>query len=255
MSIKLIKIGRSPKNDVIINDESVSRFHLELFQDADGNVFITDLGSTNGTTVNGRKLVDSEILKSTDVVKVGSASPIQWKSYFTLPIEKDIDIEDQFITINTKSKKKQLLLIVILSFILVLVCVILLNNKFFPKDSKNKESIIKLDTIGKTKKSEGGEVTIKPHRDDIPEKNKRNIPEPTSGVITYSYDCMDQSLINTMSDFETGFIDGSGEVVTLSEEREAGKQLYNGCLVDYKFINDNRLKKIKTIKNKIRQLK
>jgi Protein of unknown function (DUF3662)/FHA domain len=48
-----IVIGRQSTNDVVLSDPNVSRQHAELTR-KDGRWTITDLGSTNGTTVNGR---------------------------------------------------------------------------------------------------------------------------------------------------------------------------------------------------------
>ena len=48
-----IVIGRQSTNDVVLSDPNVSRRHAELRRN-DGTWTLVDLGSTNGTTVNGR---------------------------------------------------------------------------------------------------------------------------------------------------------------------------------------------------------
>ncbi len=48
-------IGRSPENDIQLNDGSVSRRHLEISWKAD-RFIITDLNSKNGTIVNGKRI-------------------------------------------------------------------------------------------------------------------------------------------------------------------------------------------------------
>ena len=48
-----IVIGRQSTNDIVLSDPNVSRNHAELRRD-DGRWVLVDLGSTNGTTVNGR---------------------------------------------------------------------------------------------------------------------------------------------------------------------------------------------------------
>jgi hypothetical protein len=63
-------IGRLPECDVVLNDSNVSRRHAELRRNGDG-VFLTDLGSTNGTRVNGAPIRE-QILASGDEVSVGS---------------------------------------------------------------------------------------------------------------------------------------------------------------------------------------
>jgi hypothetical protein len=63
-------IGRLPECDVVLPDSNVSRRHAELQRKGDG-VFVTDLGSTNGTRVNGTP-VREQLLASGDEVTVGS---------------------------------------------------------------------------------------------------------------------------------------------------------------------------------------
>ncbi|MFI9330757.1 FtsK/SpoIIIE domain-containing protein [Kitasatospora sp. NPDC052868] len=49
-----IRVGRSGEADVPLDDPDVSRLHLALHLTADGRVAVRDLGSTNGTTLDGR---------------------------------------------------------------------------------------------------------------------------------------------------------------------------------------------------------
>ncbi|MER5351531.1 FtsK/SpoIIIE domain-containing protein [Kitasatospora sp. NPDC002551] len=49
-----IRVGRSGEADVPVDDPDVSRLHLALHLAEDGTVTVRDLGSTNGTTVDGR---------------------------------------------------------------------------------------------------------------------------------------------------------------------------------------------------------
>lgn len=72
-----IRMGRSSENDVSLPEAEVSRHHarLTLAGDAERRVQITDLGSTNGTFVNGRRIeqVHKPIpLEDGDVVRVGA---------------------------------------------------------------------------------------------------------------------------------------------------------------------------------------
>ena len=50
-----IKIGRHSDNDIVIDNIKVSRYHARLIKEND-NWFIEDLGSSNGTYVNGKKI-------------------------------------------------------------------------------------------------------------------------------------------------------------------------------------------------------
>ena len=65
-----LTIGRDSSNGVAINDAEISRKHARLtFQG--GKYVIEDLGSTNGTFVNGQRLSGPFVLKSGDVVSFG----------------------------------------------------------------------------------------------------------------------------------------------------------------------------------------
>lgn len=62
-------VGRHPSSDVVLNDPTVSRHHIELRRSG-GEVVITDLGSLNGTYVN-RIAMDRRVLADGDMVWVG----------------------------------------------------------------------------------------------------------------------------------------------------------------------------------------
>lgn len=49
----MVTVGRTSKNDVVVPDISISRFHAYFKQKADGVWQVLDAGSTNGTMVNG----------------------------------------------------------------------------------------------------------------------------------------------------------------------------------------------------------
>ena len=62
--------GRASSNDIQINDEKSSRQHFKLERRDDGFV-VSDLGSTNGTRVNGVKITEPVLLLNGDTVSVG----------------------------------------------------------------------------------------------------------------------------------------------------------------------------------------
>ncbi len=65
-----INIGRDVSNDFIINDVEVSRHHARLSRQGMQYV-IEDLGSTNGTFVNGQRLAGPHVLRAGDVILLG----------------------------------------------------------------------------------------------------------------------------------------------------------------------------------------
>jgi Protein of unknown function (DUF3662)/FHA domain len=68
-----VKLGRSRKCDVVVDDPNVSREHAEL-RPRGGSWVLTDLGSTNGSSVNGRRIDAPTVVKPGDEVELGSAS-------------------------------------------------------------------------------------------------------------------------------------------------------------------------------------
>ena len=66
-------VGRSPSADIVIGAGYVSARHAR-FSLMGQNLFVEDLGSTNGTAVNGQTIDDPVALRNNDVVTVGDVS-------------------------------------------------------------------------------------------------------------------------------------------------------------------------------------
>jgi transcriptional regulator with GAF, ATPase, and Fis domain len=64
-----MRIGKADTNDLVLTDDTVSRNHVELTRDV-GGVHVRDLGSTNGTKVQGSR-VQEAIVPPGSVLKVG----------------------------------------------------------------------------------------------------------------------------------------------------------------------------------------
>jgi predicted component of type VI protein secretion system len=72
-------IGRDLSNDIVINDPEISRRHSRLF--TQGNTFVLeDLGSTNGTFVNGQRLMGPNMLRPGDVITFGERMSLVFES-------------------------------------------------------------------------------------------------------------------------------------------------------------------------------
>jgi pSer/pThr/pTyr-binding forkhead associated (FHA) protein len=65
-----ITIGRAPGCKVNIDDTYVSQLHARVFR-RDGQVFLEDLGSTNGTFANGKKVSGPMPVRKGDTIQVG----------------------------------------------------------------------------------------------------------------------------------------------------------------------------------------
>jgi len=86
-----LRIGRSRENDIVFNDPKVSRMHAELVWQA--SVFtLRDLGSVNGTFVNGERLSESSrVLRDGDDIILGKQRLV----YEMLRIEQTEPLQDR----------------------------------------------------------------------------------------------------------------------------------------------------------------
>src|SRR6185295_13841542 len=73
----MMTLGRDVNNDVVINDAEVSRNHGRLTSQS-GGYLIEDLASTNGTFVNGQRLIGPKLLNSSDVVGLGETIVLEY---------------------------------------------------------------------------------------------------------------------------------------------------------------------------------
>ena len=65
-------LGRDLSNDIAISDPEVSRRHARFFTQND-NVLVEDLGSTNGTFLNGERISSPQQLRAGDVITLGES--------------------------------------------------------------------------------------------------------------------------------------------------------------------------------------
>jgi hypothetical protein len=72
LSAERIVVGRSRECDVRVDDGNVSRRHCELRRGDDATWVVVDLGSTNGTEVNGRTVQRTTPLDDGDSITIGS---------------------------------------------------------------------------------------------------------------------------------------------------------------------------------------
>ena len=67
-------IGRSSMNDLPISDKMLSRQHARIVKDDDGGLSVEDLGSRNGTFLNGERLATPQPLKAGDRITLGGVT-------------------------------------------------------------------------------------------------------------------------------------------------------------------------------------
>ena len=136
-----IVIGRDSSNGVVINDSEISRKHSRLtFQG--GKYVLEDLGSTNGTFVNGQRLAGPVVLKSGDVVSLGEQIVLMYdalsvdagatvissrksaaSALVVPPSAQVMPPPPSYSTPLVPAKKTNLTLILIIVGVLVLICV------------------------------------------------------------------------------------------------------------------------------------
>jgi hypothetical protein len=72
-----VTIGRSRGCDIVLDDPNVSRQHAEV-RPRGGSWVLSDLGSTNGSSINGRRLAGPEVLRSGDEIEIGN-TPLRFE--------------------------------------------------------------------------------------------------------------------------------------------------------------------------------
>ncbi len=65
-----IRVGRHPENSILLRDPKASRFHAIIYHKG-LRLILEDLGSTNGTRVNGAVVIKKRTLSSGDLIKIG----------------------------------------------------------------------------------------------------------------------------------------------------------------------------------------
>jgi pSer/pThr/pTyr-binding forkhead associated (FHA) protein len=82
--MRVLKIGRSSSNDIVVKDATVSSQHATLTISDTGEVRLKDLNSKNGTFVNGKRILQETLITAKDIVKAGN-SIVDWQKYLNAP--------------------------------------------------------------------------------------------------------------------------------------------------------------------------
>ncbi|WP_371823565.1 FHA domain-containing protein [Myxococcus sp. CA056] len=81
-----VNIGRTPENDLVLHDHGVSRLHARIVMRG-GQYFTQDMGSSNGTALNGSRLLGEQLLRDGDRIGVG---PVEF-TFLWVPPDGDED--------------------------------------------------------------------------------------------------------------------------------------------------------------------
>ena len=101
---EIILIGRGSESNFVVDDNSVSRQHAQIV-DYGTYYTVVDLGSINGTFVNGRRVASETTLHAGDELKVGNVA-VPW---------------EQLVQPPQKQKKAKVLLAILIPVIAVLM--------------------------------------------------------------------------------------------------------------------------------------
>jgi pSer/pThr/pTyr-binding forkhead associated (FHA) protein len=234
MKFRKVTVGRSRDNDVVLNHPSVSRHHLEFFFDPEGNVFLTDLNSSNGTFVNGRRISGSVQLRSTDIVKAGMSEPIPWKNFQRSGSSKLESTGpskpiyyDQPVNAKPSNVSPLKVVLITLSVILLLGVGGFLINEFVLSDAKP--------------------VAVDPALPNDEAKHPKKRQKDEAKEITYDLSCLEDeddmgstSVIDALETIDSDMTEAFGGEVSIAEEEEIGDQLLKDCRKQYRFIDSGK---------------
>jgi hypothetical protein len=91
----VVRIGKAKDNDFVVNDLYVSRYHAKLTRDEEGELLIEDVESTNGTFVNGDRVIRKKIT-TTDTVMLGNHYVLNVRDV----LKYDNDYSEEFVALK-----------------------------------------------------------------------------------------------------------------------------------------------------------
>jgi len=101
----LIKVGKRDTNDMVIKDKAVSRNHLEVEYTSD-SFLLRDLGSTNGTFLNGNKVKEAYLAPG-DLIKLGNTT-MEFSAYDEKVAIEPSEKEEFGQMVGTSKKMRQI---------------------------------------------------------------------------------------------------------------------------------------------------
>ena len=214
--MKVITIGRSQDNDIVVNDVKVSRNHLQIVQDDNGNCSVVDLSSSNGTFVNGQRITGRIRLHPNDIVQIGNTK-LPWQSYLNPIITNSVPEPAQ--------KDKRIIWYVASAVVLLM----LIGGAYLYISSNNKKKIEKQEQLRIAKEN------------DLKEQYKQKLLEAenytkeaenlykkaiTTGDAAYKKLADEKTKLSEEAAKEANTLDG--EIKELQKQLEATKQQLDG---------------------------
>jgi pSer/pThr/pTyr-binding forkhead associated (FHA) protein len=129
--LDVVTIGRSIENNMVVDEAHVSGYHARVFEQS-GQVLLEDLGSTNGTFINGKRVKSLTVLNDGDTLQFGTRVrfKISWLSedyedhtVVGTPQELPNDISQKPLEVPKPGRKKKIpIWVIIMLLVIILAC-------------------------------------------------------------------------------------------------------------------------------------
>ncbi len=239
----VISIGRSKENDIVLNDDTVSRQHAQLI--ISKNKFeLIDNNSTNGTFINNKRIKNKFSLTQGDVIQFG-AFQFDWNLVESF-------IEKQKVTTTQLPKsgfiRNTLPLVFVVGISLLLYWFLTTEKKSSDNNEANAEiSEASLDTVDNVQTKvliNSDSLHIKKPTETQEETLKQPRYTRKSEELNYSISCLrskstSNELIGFGADIEDGWITFSSDEVSVNEEVKVGEELLIDVSKKYKVLTSS----------------
>jgi len=198
-------IGRTPENDLTIEDPSLSRRHA-LIETIEGRFNLSDCGSSNGTFINGRQITAPTQLDDWDVLTFGGIGDVvvrveadslpAHEAAASSPINRyhaepsvPADRRKAFPTTPSLSKMPVIAVVAVVSILLIAGVALLVGHRSTPPSNLN---------LNRTRERTGyGDNANEEKSDDVSSPAEGNSPGPTSDGNNLNIEPGDLSAIET----------------------------------------------------------
>jgi len=253
MREKLIYIGRSLDNDIVLEDPTVSRKHAVLKVFDNNSIFLNDLDSSNGTFINSERITElTEVVKH-DEILLGKLL-LDWN------LLQPYLFHQKEVNLAPKNEKKNR---TILPWIVVIVISALVGILYIPKQKLQDPAEKETNTteVADTTLSNTSENQVSIKNETNPQKSGSTEANPAFRIkkspIEYSISCLRNStdvnkIIGFGADVEHGWISFSSDEVAVEEEKKVGAELKKHVENDYRYSTNSHInKRIKSIFQKL----
>lgn len=241
-----VLIGRAASSDIKLSDDTVSRTHAKMYRTKNGEVFIEDLNSTNGTFVNGERINKPVQITLDDELRFG-ASTLAKRHY-------DFFFQNRVQALpTTKSFFERYGLIAATVSAILLVTIVFWMVDETREDiqippEKQEQEMVSADSNEKQEQPKDTAINDAPPSDQPATAKEDIIETPVfkrrHETIEYSLSCLrSQSsldeLIGLGAEIQDGFIEFASDEVGVEEEIKVGKAVYDDVREEYGFLDDD----------------